>query len=137
MLLTYRVIFPLTSLFDHSQVGIFESEKEEFVIPVDRYVWRLQCLEEAIRKGHGHCEGIDISTYFEDDEMENLDADFILYQGRLEGFAQRDVESQDLNLNNCGYESIRIGYDWPQSTLGSCCFYCVQADKFSSHGCLL
>jgi hypothetical protein len=96
---------------DHSQVEIFESENEEFVVPMDRYVWRLQCLEEVICKGVGGCEGVEISTYFEDDETENPDADLILYQGRLEDFAQLDVESQDLHLNNCGYESIRIGYD--------------------------
>jgi hypothetical protein len=124
-------MIPLTHLFDRSQVGIFESEKEEFVVPVDRYVWRLQCLEEAIRKAHGRCEGIEISTFFEDDETENLDPDLILYKGRLEDFAHCDVEYQDLNLNNCGYESIQIGYEAPQPALVRRFTYTLQADESS------
>ena len=87
---------------------------------MDRYVWRLQCLEEAIIKASGLCEGIEISSYFEDNETENPDADLILYTGKLEDFAQRDVEYQDVNLNNCGYGSIRLGYARPLRPHGWC-----------------
>jgi Bromodomain len=81
------------------------------LIPFDRYVWRLQCLEEAIINNHGTTEGIEISAYYENEELDGSDEDLILYQGQLDEYAQRDHQYNDENLNGCGYGSIRIR--WP------------------------
>ncbi|CAB9519710.1 bromodomain and WD repeat domain containing [Seminavis robusta] len=92
------------------EVGLFQSDHEEYIIPFDRYLWSLQCLEEAIVSKHYCCEGINVSCRFVNEDTDDEDADLILYAGKLEDFGQRDTDNNDANLNNTGYESIRIGW---------------------------
>ena len=80
-------------------------------MPFDRYIWRLRCLEEAIVGNRLESEGIEVSSFYDDDDNDNEDSDLILYQGRLDDYGQLDHRHTDGNLNNCGYRAVNVQWE--------------------------
>ena len=92
----------------------------------------MRCLEEAILKNQGRCDGIEISTYYDDESNDNEDTDLVLYQGRLGDYGNYDREHGDANLEGCGYQAINIQWADPDQPSNSCSPWEVTVDKPSS-----
>jgi len=81
----------------------------------DRYIYRLQCLEEALlRHGHSSELNVELGAYFDDEHNDDEDPELMYFRGRLDDYGRDDEEPQnDANLKNCGYLSLRMS--WPDS----------------------
>ena len=93
------------------EVSMFESGQEEFLFPYDRFVYRIQCLEEAITLNGGAADGIELSTYYGDEENNVNDNDLVAYRGKLADYEQYDRELNDPNLNNSGFSALQVTWD--------------------------
>ena len=119
---------PLFPKLDVFQGG----DLEEFLVPLDRYQWRVRCLEEAISKNQGRCDGIEISTFYDDESNDDGDSDLVLYNGRLGDYGNYDRDHSDANLVGCGYQAINIQWADPDQPSNSCSPWEVTVDKPTS-----
>lgn len=90
-------------------MSLFENDCAEYVIPETLFIWRIQCLEEALRGRANNPENLTIlACYFDtrDDEdpvIESSEADILHYC---------NVDDQvDENLNRSGFESLVVRWD--------------------------
>jgi len=91
------------------EVSVFENECAEYVIPETLFLWRIQCLEEALRARANNPEHFKIlACYFgttdeEDPVIESSEAEIMEYCNADDQF--------DENLNKSGFESLNVRWD--------------------------
>lgn len=90
------------------QVSIFESGRAEYLFPEQLFLWRLKCLEDALRRRANDPCGLKVmATYAPDDDGE--DPRFVEYDAEIIRYAEAD-EVGDEQLNKSAFESLLISW---------------------------
>ena len=90
-------------------MSVFESGCAEYVIPEKLFLWRLKCLEDALRQRANNPCGLKVFAYYlpdnacEDAATEEYNAEITQYSGA-------DEEVGDEHLNKSGFESLRVSW---------------------------
>jgi hypothetical protein len=89
-------------------VSVFESGHAEYVIPEQLYLWRLRCLEDALRRRANDPCGLKVlATYVPQDKGE--DPGFAEYDAEIIRYSEAD-EVGDEQLNKSAFESLLISW---------------------------
>eukprot|EP00978_Attheya_sp_CCMP212_P011470 scaffold28300_cov59-Attheya_sp.AAC.2 len=98
------------------EVSIFDSREVDFLLPEHLYLWRINCLENAIREQSFDANGIKLKAFFEVESSEE-DRKRPPSTGEVVNFQAIPSEESDFHFQGSGFDAFQV--QWEDGTVDS------------------